>query len=233
MRVRAEQEPVEVASESLEVADDDLIRCEVTGMPVARDETVVFQGKVVSQAGKMLLIREMMGGRPWADTLQHPNIWVRLTCAAIDCIPVFVVWYVVRFVYVLLFHDPRTSHTALVLGSLAAAIAFAYATWMHGRFGQTLGKMWGECRVVDLNGDACDWRRVAIRGFLSVGIGAVPLIVLPFSDVFAYLLTCFALVYFFVNGLSLVTDLDRRRALHDRLAATRVVLNFDDTPEEE
>lgn len=118
----------------------------------------------------------------------------------------------------------------LPLSVANASAGVAYSVYMHGRFGQTLGKFFVRVRVVGLDERRISYEQAALREI-------VPLIVLPVSIwVHAYVALNKNLpspaLYSWVYSLALiwvvlelVTMLlnEQRRAFHDFIAKTVVV----------
>ena len=66
------------------------------------------------------------------------------------------------------------SRTLLLLSTLLlTALGWAYQIWMHGRWGQTLGKMATGVRVVSVDGASISWRQAFLRSAVTVGLGVL------------------------------------------------------------
>ena len=127
----------------------------------------------------------------------------------------------------------------IILQSLAWLI---YTVYMHGRYGQTVGKMVTKVRVVgSRTEEAISWRQACIRegipmilsmGCLVYEIYAVLTGRLKPSDVEAgnemtangpyLLLVSLPLLWFLAEVLTMLTN-QKRRALHDLIAGTVVI----------
>lgn len=66
-------------------------RCEVTGRMVHPDDLVEFQGKMVSAAGKRILLRQLMGGESDKNAIVKPSFVRRALCAMMDRVILFIV----------------------------------------------------------------------------------------------------------------------------------------------
>ena len=94
----------------------------------------------------------------------------------------------------------------------------------HGLRGQTLGKMAGKCKVVRPDGSDIGMGRALLRWFCFAG----PQVVTPFAPYFGSVeaAATFNMVaggYVIINIVCLLLDTSQNRALHDRLAGTRVI----------
>lgn len=173
----------------------------------------------------------MGGGRPYGDSLPRPWLPRRLGCFLVDVLVVAFAVAVVRAVLSRLL-GTNAEWFAFLMDSIVAAIFFAYAAYMHAKYGKTLGKMLGACSVVDLDGDPCGTRRAVIRAFFTTGPGMFQIVVLAFSQVGAYLYYFFVVIYYIANAVTLLGNSEQERGLHDFLAGTRVIWDAEVPTEE-
>lgn len=207
-----------------ELGRHNLVKCEVTGELIDADQAFTFQGKQVSAEGKKILIRQMMGGgRPNGDHLPRPGFWRRFVCFLLDGVAVFMLTIIATTILGISIasNDPRES---IQLELLSAVISFVYLAFMHGAFGQTLGKMMGGIQVMDLNAQPITYGRAALRGFWSSGIFCIPLFIAVSSIAWALIAGLFLRLYSTVNCVALIANTTQHRALHDRLSGTRVYM---------
>ena len=95
---------------------------------------------------------------------------------------------------------------------------------MHAARGQTVGKIAGKLRVVNLDGSPITSGQAYIRAIAYVGIGylsaAAIMLRLP---TFIMVASVVAGIYGLANLLFALFDFNQQRALHDRIAGTRVI----------
>lgn len=206
-----------------------MIRCEVTGKLVPVEDAVEFQGKMVSAEGKNILLRSLMGGQT-GGVLTRPSFWRRLGCIILDNIIISFIIFPVVFVMTILMmqFSPTTVNEqfASAIGQIVGSLlSFSYFMIFHAVWGKTIGKMAGRFHVVKMDGSPITFSIAAVRSFWFTGIYVTPalamLIWLPIGIVLSLVVALYALA----NSLALVTDSQYNRALHDRLAGTRVVMD--------
>lgn len=211
------------------------VRCEVTGKFVDPEDTVEFQGKVVSAEGKNRLLAHMLGGwdSPTERTLSRPSFWRRLLCSMLDG---FLMTIIIVVVNVGILRTRQTdgfsvyySTRELYATLFSYALPFLYYAYMHYKYGRSLGKMAGGYRVVNMaDGLPISARTSFVRAFWSNGLslfflgGAMLFFRTP--GVLAALNVIIA-IYGVVNYISLPMDQEYNRPLHDRFAGTRVVMD--------
>ena len=205
-----------------------MIRCEVTGKMVRPEDAVEFQGKTVSAEGKNILVQRMLQGGAAAGQLERPTFLRRFGCYILDNIITGVGILIISFTLVFLLMDPTTMDENTSVGSFIelcnAAFVFMYVALMHAKFSQTLGKMAGGFKVVNLDGSPITAQTAFIRAFWSIGINMVGPMLGMFSPMMGGLISVLIMLYNLANCLTLAFDKEMNRALHDRLAGTRVVM---------
>jgi uncharacterized RDD family membrane protein YckC len=98
--------------------------------------------------------------------------------------------------------EPRTSIAlTMILFCIQMATAIAYEVFFIGKFGATLGKMACKIRVVTADGGSVSYLRAAGRYFAKL--------ISAFACLIGYIMAIFD---------------DEKRALHDRICNTRVIL---------
>lgn len=209
--------------------DNGLVRCEITGKMVSPDDAVEFQGRLVSAEGKEILLERLRNneGRGPAGEPRRPSFWRRLLCSLLDTAILGVI--LGALVAVLDLPDSSIFDDDFAVRGypgflLRVACTFFYAAYMHGKYGQTLGKMIGGYRVANRDGTAITWPTAFVRAFWSDGYDLAFSIVVVLRPDLEWI-WLFSLLYGLVNCLALVADTGYNRALHDRLAGTRVVMN--------
>lgn len=159
---------------------------------------------------------------------KYETFWARFWASILDGIVVGILGAVVSTLVASL---PQSVVPGAVL--FVDVLPYIYVILLHHRFGQTLGKMATEVKVVSFpNEGALTMRRAFVRDGLLPVIFSTMLIlgVFLFVDDFDNAMTAFALfigLYFGWYLLELVTMLSnkKRRALHDYIAGT-VVINI-------
>lgn len=213
--------------------------CEVTGEVLPADSLVLFQGQWVGPRGKQILLERLQSGEPpIAKTTVRPSFWRRWGCIIVDGLILLVPSVIIE----LIFGTPSwggyaNSHAKSLFifthGMLFAGIgelflfiiSTAYFGLLQGSSGQTVGKRIGREKVVRLDGSLVDMRTGLLRGayysmpalILAVGLFtmAMPLFVLFYW---------MSILWSLVEIILLLSDSRMQRALHDRLAGTRVIL---------
>lgn len=202
-----------------------MVRCEVTGKLIPPEDAVEFRGRTVSAEGKQILLQQLMGGAA-SGQLIRPGFFRRLFCAILDYVIALFVVIPLTVVVFLLAPDSQSeaalSNAAQIAG---AGIIFAYHTLFLGVWGKTLGKMAGGFRVVNLDGSRISWGTAARRAFWAQGVGALPAFFTLVSPTVGALATLLFFLYGLADCIALVVDGDMNRALHDRLAGTRAVMD--------
>lgn len=198
----------------------EMVRCDVTGMLVPVEDTVEVLGRRVSPEGRKILLRELREQEtaPAGEVLVRPEFWSRFVCSVLDSVVLGALSLVIAFVLVPMRRDPVVSKACI------AAACFLYYALMHAQFGKTLGKMAGGFRVVNLDGTRISAYTAFARAFWSTGIAAI-IGLLASMGRNPHAANLLGGVYSFANCIFLVADEEKNRALHDRLAGTRVVMD--------
>ena len=213
--------------------------CEVTGEILPVDSLVQFQGKWVSEKGKQILLERLQSGEP-AETsyTPRPGFWRRYGCIFLDGLVLIIPNAVVIFSFGTVGLAQNTKHpsvfgTPFIHGMRDAGIGqilifligTAYFGIAQGKWGQTLGKRVGREKVVRMDGSPVDMKTGILRGAYYVmpslisAIGAL-------SAMLPLLYVCYVLgvLWSLADVICLIADRRMQRALHDRLAGTRVIL---------
>lgn len=222
------------------------ITCAITGKVVPVEESVTIRGYTVCAEGKEVLLERMRSGEAMPGELQRPGVLRRLGCLIADWIVIWLMMMMVVMVFAFgLFAvaangfarrmehpDPFSLIMGMMLFMMCVSIfMIGYFSIQHAISGQTLGKKIGGIRVVMLDGSPVTTRAAWLRGLAFLGPReACTLLVLllvvmkswlaPFAGVFSVL----AGVYDLVNLVFALFDSEQQRALHDRIAGTRVVV---------
>ena len=116
---------------------------------------------------------------------------------------------------------------------IGVAITLTYYAWMHGKFGQTVGKMAGKIRVVNTDLSPISTRTALLRSLYYQGPASTAMLIAAvgmFSELYEVvgvadlIIHPMAGIYVLVSIVMALVDREQQRAIHDRLAATRVIL---------
>lgn len=206
-----------------------LVRCEITGKMVPPDDAVEFRGKLVSAEGKEILLERLRNNEELKTDrhLTRPSFWRRFLCSMLDAIVIAIVMGVLKAVFLIpessVFDDDFSSrgYQAVLLRVVLVSL---YTAVFHGMYGQTPGKMVGGFRVVNMDGTPITGRTAVVRAFWSDGYDLLPVILIVLAPDMEWVWLISAL-YGLANCIALIADTDYNRALHDRLAGTRTVMN--------
>lgn len=224
--------------EAAPIGRDGLVRCEVTGKMCRPEDAVVFRGRVVSAEGKNILLRTLTAGGV-VEVLPRPSFAVRLLSYVIDNVVVVGIRVAVEVVFDIPVRSMQYGTPMQAFSFIAAVklgnglLAFGYDAILHGVYGKSLGKMACGCRVVKMDGTDINGKIAQVRSFWKCGLHMIPdllLLVFGFSGtkgiMAVLLLAMLPIVGFSIaNAICLVTEEKFNRALHDRLAGTRVVMD--------
>ena len=213
--------------------------CEVTGEILPVDSLVQFQGKWVSEKGKQILLERLQSGEPAETSYSpRPGFWRRFGCILLDDLVLIIPNIVITLSFGTVGLAQNTKHPppfgapfahGMVYAGIGEILAFlvgtAYFGLTQGMWGQTLGKRVGREKVVRMDGSPVDMKTGILRGAYFVmpglicGIGA-------FSAMLPLFYICYVLGFLWslADIIYLIADRRMQRALHDRLAGTRVIL---------
>ena len=128
--------------------------------------------------------------------LRYAGFWKRFLAKIIDTFAMTVV-----LIPILLLAEYYKSDAFMLLYNLLSLVlSFAYPIFFHGKWGQTLGKMALKIKVVRPDSSPIDFGTAALRTLAEILSGCILAI--------GYIMAAFD---------------DEKRALHDRLANTRVI----------
>ncbi|MGC8559782.1 MAG: RDD family protein [Phycisphaerae bacterium] len=220
--------------------DSAFAACEVTGEVLPRSALVRFQGKLVSERGKQILLDQIRSGESQAPTQTlMPGPWRRFGCVLLDNFLLYVVSFVVTFAIGFgIGEQLRETHASTLeiqqaiyeLQLWGAIIGFtlnvAYYGLMHYFFGSTIGKFAGKEKVIRTDGGKITFLQSIVRE-LVMWFGCVFYIVLIASKgAPGILLGEFSVIaWLLFDWMFIILDRHDRRALHDRIAGTRVIFS--------
>jgi uncharacterized RDD family membrane protein YckC len=118
---------------------------------------------------------------------------------------------------------------------ISSCVFLVYSIWMHGKFGQTLGKMACKVIVLDISERPLSMRQAVLRDILGVVLLPVGLAVdipriIHGIDIYApanvtpidWVLMYSTLGWFVIEVVTMLTN-KKRRALHDFIAGSVVI----------
>jgi len=210
-----------------------LVRCEITGQMVPEDEIVEIDGHRVCAAGKEELLRRLRSGEGLPGEMERPSVLRRFACIFVDGLLLGVVGLLLHFVILgTPFFNPRDQNLRSLLADEAVAstlgviLGLAYFTYFHGLRGQTPGKMAGKIKVVNLDGSPITYSKALVRALFYSGpqlLTPITFFIVLESPGAATAFQVVVGIYAIVNVLCALFDRAQQRALHDRLAGTRVI----------
>jgi uncharacterized RDD family membrane protein YckC len=196
-------------------------QCAVTGKMVPEDELVTIQGQRVCAEGKAILLDRLKAGESMPGELERPTILRRFGCIFVDGLIVGLPFAILNAILT------RGNPNLMLLGLVtlvSAAVQVVYFGQMHAAGGQTLGKKAGKLRVVNLDGSPISLQTAYIRALAYAGPGAL----LGLTEIAGMGVALMAAnvivgVYGLTDVIFALVDQNMQRALHDRIAGTRVI----------
>ena len=153
---------------------------------------------------------------------KYRTAWPRVAAAIIDSLILAPVSFIIGAVFAF----GGEGRLAVILYAVLTGFASVfYYIWMHGRYGQTLGKMAAKVKVVDEREGPIDFNHAIIRSLPQV-IPAMHGVAFAGADTGATplgLLLGVLLGAFYLMDVLFFLCTDRHRALHDMIARTVVV----------
>lgn len=205
-------------------------QCTVTGKWVPEDELVTLHGQRVCAEGKEILLDRLQAGEMPEGQFERPGIARRFLSYILDIIVLLILQTSILFggFYLKTHHLYNPKDVAMpivgILQCIEAVISVAYFAMWHSYRGQTFGKIAGHLKVIRMDGSPISKGTAWIRSLAFVGLplltGPTLLMAGPLAATVVNL--TFSL-YLLADGLAICFDYTFRRALHDRIAGTRVV----------
>ncbi len=206
---------------STQELDQPMGQCAVTGKMVPEDELVTIQGQRVCAEGKAILLDRLKAGEGLPGEIEKPTVLRRFGCIFVDGLIIGVPFAILNAIL----GANQTSIAILgVVSLVSTAVQVIYFAQMHAARGQTVGKMAGKLRVVNLDGTPITLQTAYIRAFAYAGVGFLSGLALALN-----MPSMVAIVGFIVGGYAIANvlfalfDRGMQRALHDRIAGTRVI----------
>jgi len=198
-------------------------QCAITGKVVPEDELVLINGQRVCAEGKAILLDRLKSGESLPGELEKPSILRRFLCVLLDVVILGVPFGILSFV--LASSNPGSIATIGAVQLIAVVVEIFYFGAMHAARGQTVGKMAGSLKVVNnSDGSPITTQAAYIRALAYIGPSLLSgLTVLAGSTVLIMIANVIVYGYGLTNVIFALVDTSRQRALHDRIAGTRVV----------
>lgn len=182
-------------------------QCSQCGQVLPADEIVRLDNYNVCAACKPMLLQKMREGVSPAvgafggAAMNYGGFWIRFGAVFLDglILSPFIYGPIIFNVVTQGSQGMQNPNPFLIV--LQYGIPIAYETWMIGRYGATLGKMVCRLQVVRANGDRLTYARALGRHFAKF----------------------LSSIILFVGYIMAAFD-DQKRALHDHICDTRVVV---------
>ncbi len=181
------------------------VRCVECGVDALLDESIAVGNAFVCASCKSVFLQRLEQGLAVPATMHYASFGLRVFAKFIDATLIYSFQYPLMLLIRLASDSSESTLTPLLWGlSSFSGICFgvAYGTYMVGRYGATVGKMAMGLRVVRPDGQPVTYARAAGRVFAEY-ISAILMNI-------GYIIAAFD---------------DERRALHDRICETRVIVD--------
>lgn len=199
--------------------------CSVTGKYVPEDELVTIQGQRVCAEGKAILLDRLKAGEGMPGELEKPTVMRRFGGIFVDGLIIGVPTAIASAMAVRGKAQDEALVTLGVITMLSTTVYVVYFGALHASRGQSLGKMAAKTHVVNnADGGKISTGTAYVRALAYAGPSYLTAVAYFASN--ASLLSIVNVVvgvYGLANVLFALFDRNRQRALHDRIAGTRVV----------
>ena len=177
-------------------------RCAECGQTFPTAEMVQYENSWVCPTCKPIFFQKIKEGIAPPSEMNYAGFGIRFAAKFLDGVIIGVPGWILQFGTISLFgNDPDQATVAMLTGWLVSMILnIAYYTWMHGKWGATVGKMACGLRVVTASG-----------GRISYGLAAGRFLAEMVSGLILYI------------GYIMAAFDDEKRTLHDRICNTRVI----------
>ncbi|PIE35598.1 hypothetical protein CSA56_03710 [candidate division KSB3 bacterium] len=182
-------------------------KCRECGKPFNQDEMIRFQNTWVCANCKPIFVQKLKEGANLADDMQYAGFGIRFAAKLIDgLIQVMISWIIAGTAGAVLFFAFELESSLgillnIIVQVLGLLIGVGYTTFFLGKYGATPGKMMFHLKVVTADGETVSYGRAFGRHFAE-GLSALILSI----------------------GYIMVAFDKEKRALHDRICDTRVII---------
>lgn len=198
-------------------------RCAITGKVVAEDELVTINGQRVCAEGKAILIDRLKSGESLPGESEKPTVLRRFGCIFLDWTLIASPFLIFNVVLRDAIHVRFILVGTIALVSRTASIIYFGA--MHAARGQTVGKIAGKLKVVnDIDASPITTQTAYVRALAYAGPGLLTgFVAFAGSRALMSMTSMIVMAYLLINVIFALIDSGRQRALHDRIAGTRIV----------
>lgn len=191
----------------------DVATCAFSGKVMPRSQMIQYGDSYVAPEHKEAFVQRLKEGGPASvGALRYAGFWIRFAAKFIDGMLLSVItgapYWIVYIKYIQYMSSDNPDPAKLQMYSvwilltylLMMVLQLAYATFMVGKFGATLGKMAVGVKVVNPDGTKVSYLKAFARWWAELVTG-----------------------FTFGIGYIIVAFDDQKRALHDHICSTRVV----------
>lgn len=181
--------------------------CAECGRLFAPEDTIQYGDARVCAACKPLFVQKLAEGGQIAGVMNYAGFWIRFGAVFIDGLLLWVVNFAIGLAFGGSLSQSMGAQPTAAIGTqfflmaLSFAIGISYEVFFIGKYGATLGKKACKIKVVTAEGAPVTYARAFGRYFAKIVSG----------------LTC--AIGYIMAGFD-----DQKRALHDRICNTRVIL---------
>ncbi len=224
-----------------------LQQCRITGKWFGEDELVMFQGNLVCAEGKQILLDRLRTGADAPGEQVRPTVLRRFGCLFVDGLVMMFAIIVVEMIVMMAmmphlvpkagakFTAADTEKFAFeylsIVYLIIIVIEVSYFAILHGWTGQTIGKLAGHLRVVNLDGSKVSWKKALARALAYLGgmilfpPGFLFFLAAPGAGAMAYvgMVQFFVVAWILADMICALVDTRAQRSLHDRICGTRVI----------
>jgi uncharacterized RDD family membrane protein YckC len=160
----------------------------------------------------------------------YRTFWPRFWAGVVDGI----VFIPINFIDSWVYSHVRWNGALVIWFVFASSLPYLYNVLMHGKYGQTVGKMATKVKVVDVSLAKLSMRQAFLRDSVYIALTTVGIIIgIPGvidggnpthnpNTVSAWILVYASLAWFVLELVTMLTN-SKRRALHDFIAGSVVV----------
>jgi uncharacterized RDD family membrane protein YckC len=160
----------------------------------------------------------------------YRTFWPRFWAGIVDGIVFMPISYFDGWVY----SKVHWNGVLVIWFVFVSSLPYLYSVLMHGKYGQTIGKMATKVKVVDVSLDKLSMRQAFLRDSVYIALTTVAVIIsIPgiidggnsyqnTNTVSARILAFASLAWFVIELVTMLTN-SKRRALHDFIAGSVVV----------
>jgi uncharacterized RDD family membrane protein YckC len=175
-------------------------KCVECGGTFPELEMINFENAWVCASCKPIYVQKLKEGIATTGPLRYAGFWIRFAAKLLDFIILWVTTFCVDIIITMGFMSAAPRAAGLVNFAFNLVIGISYSVFFNGRFGATPGKMALKLKIVRPDGEAIGNGRAFGRYFAEMISGLI-----------------------FAVGYMMAGWDEEKRALHDRIADTRVI----------